>query len=79
MWGVPFPHLDELDKVFGSDRAIGATSENFEEAVHGLQKETIELDKDEENDEEEEEGESAINSTNFKNFEEGKQRFNSKG
>jgi len=55
---VPFPYLDELDKVFGPDRATGAASENFEEAVNGLQNEAIELDKDEENDEEEEEGES---------------------
>jgi len=55
---VPFPYLDELDKVFGPDRATGAGSEKFEEVVHGLQNETIELDKDEEEDEEEEEGES---------------------
>ena len=55
---MPFPYLDELDKVFGPNRATGAASENFEEAVNGLQNETIELDKDEENDEEEEEGES---------------------
>ena len=51
---MPFPYLDELDKVFGPDRASGAAFENFEEAVHGLQNETIELDKDEEEDEEEE-------------------------
>ncbi|KAJ8424258.1 hypothetical protein Cgig2_033493 [Carnegiea gigantea] len=46
--------LDELDKIFGPDRAIGAASENFKEDVNGLQNETIELDKDEKKDEEDE-------------------------
>ena len=29
LWRVSFPYLDELDKVFGPDRVIGAASENF--------------------------------------------------
>ncbi|KAJ8433704.1 LOW QUALITY PROTEIN: hypothetical protein Cgig2_020639 [Carnegiea gigantea] len=51
--GLPFSYLDELDKVFGPDRAIGAAYENFEEAVNDVQNKTIELDKDKENDDEE--------------------------
>ena len=33
-----FSYFDELDKIFGPDRAIRVASKNFEEAVNDLQK-----------------------------------------
>ncbi|KAJ8420120.1 hypothetical protein Cgig2_033724 [Carnegiea gigantea] len=56
LWGVPFPFLDELGKIFGADRATGASYEDYVEAVDNLHNdnETIDLDKDGEDEEEEE-------------------------
>jgi len=45
---VSFSYLDELNKIFESNTATGAAFENFKEVVHGLQHETIKLNKDEE-------------------------------
>ncbi|KAJ8452078.1 hypothetical protein Cgig2_016659 [Carnegiea gigantea] len=55
LWGEPFPFLDKLGKIFGADRATGASCENYVEAVDNLHNdnETIDLDKDGEDEEEE--------------------------
>ncbi|KAJ8428910.1 hypothetical protein Cgig2_011652 [Carnegiea gigantea] len=81
LWGVPFPYLDKLDKVFGPDRATGAALENFEEAVNGPQNETIVLDKVEENDKEEEEKGESVQSTRAtpKNSKKGRKEPTPKG
>ncbi|KAJ8428048.1 hypothetical protein Cgig2_024100 [Carnegiea gigantea] len=56
LWGVPFPFLDELGKIFGADRATGASCEDYVEAMDNLHNDNkaINLDKDGEDEEEEE-------------------------
>ena len=56
LWGVSFPFLDELKKIFGANRAIGASYEDVVEAVDNLHNdnEAIDLDMDGENDDNEE-------------------------
>ncbi|KAJ8441650.1 hypothetical protein Cgig2_019784 [Carnegiea gigantea] len=56
LWGVPFPFLDEVGKLFGADIAIGASCEDYIKAVDNLHNdnEAIDLDKDGEDKEEEE-------------------------
>ena len=44
LWGVPFPFLDELEKIFGADRANGNNCEDFPEALEDTQHETVNLD-----------------------------------
>ncbi|KAJ8443401.1 hypothetical protein Cgig2_018834 [Carnegiea gigantea] len=56
LWDVPFPFLDELEKIFGIDRATTASCENYVATVDNLQNdnEAIDVDKDREDQEEEE-------------------------
>ena len=36
MFGVPFPHYEILAEIYGKDRATGAASESFVQAVHNI-------------------------------------------
>ncbi|KAL2894317.1 Acetyl-CoA decarbonylase/synthase complex subunit beta [Bienertia sinuspersici] len=51
LWKTRFPYLDKLEKIFGVDRANGVTSKLLEDSIHNLEKETINLNND--NDDEE--------------------------
>ena len=42
-WDVKFPYLDDLDIVYGRDRATGVVAEGFADAVHNMEKEVEEV------------------------------------
>lgn len=39
LWNMKFPYLDDLEIVYGKDRAIGAAVEDFEDAINSLEAE----------------------------------------
>ncbi|KAJ8450592.1 hypothetical protein Cgig2_020229 [Carnegiea gigantea] len=55
LWGVPFPFLDELGKIFGADKATEASCEDYVEAMDNLynDNEAIDLEMDGEDEEDE--------------------------
>lgn len=48
LWKVPFPYLEELEKIFGVDRAKGNVCEDFPEAADDTDNKAIDVDIDEE-------------------------------
>ncbi|KAJ8422435.1 hypothetical protein Cgig2_014326 [Carnegiea gigantea] len=62
LWGVPFPFLDELGKIFGANRATGDSCEDYIEAVDNLHNDNEVIDLDHKDGEDEEEEEDDMNS-----------------
>ena len=39
LWDVPFPYFNQLELVYGRDRATGVVAEGFKDAIHNLEEE----------------------------------------
>nr|GEU34182.1 myb/SANT-like domain-containing protein [Tanacetum cinerariifolium] len=39
LWDFPFPYFNQLDLVYGMDRAIGTVVEGFKDAIHNMENE----------------------------------------